>query len=84
MAVNMQVNLGGLLMKNPLTTASGTSLRVMSMLILLMLVHFGAVTTKGVSLNGWAGTTLQELPKPFWNVEFNWTTKSWSGSFKAT
>ena len=63
MAVNMQVNLGGLLMKNPVTTASGTFASGHEYADFIDVGALGAVTTKGVSLNGWE-TTLQELPKP--------------------
>lgn len=64
MAVNMQVNLGGLLMKNPVTTASGTFASGQSMLILLMLVHLGQLPPKVSRLTDGLETTLQELPKP--------------------
>lgn len=55
MSVNMQVNLGGLSMKNPVTTASGTFGSGMEYADFLDVAKLGAVTTKGVSLNGWAG-----------------------------
>lgn len=55
MAVNMQVNLGGLLMKNPVTTASGTFASGREYADFIDVGALGAVTTKGVSLNGWAG-----------------------------
>ena len=55
MAVNMQVNLGGLLMKNPVTTASGTFASGHEYADFIDVGALGAVTTKGVSLNGWDG-----------------------------
>ena len=71
--------------ENPVQPLQVPSLRVMSMLIFIDVGALGAVTTKGVSLNGWAGNDAPRIAEtPFWNVEFNWTTKSWSGSFKAT
>lgn len=55
MSVNMQVNLGGLVMKNPVTTASGTYASGREYADFVAPSALGAVTTKGVSLNGWAG-----------------------------
>lgn len=55
MSVNMQVNLGGFVMKNPVTTASGTFGSGMEYANFIDVAKLGAVTTKGVSLNGWAG-----------------------------
>lgn len=55
MAVNMAVNLGGLPMKNPVTTASGTYASGREYADFVAPSALGAVTTKGVSLNGWAG-----------------------------
>lgn len=55
MGVSMQVNLGGLLMKNPVTTASGTFASGHEYADFVEVGTLGAVTTKGVSLNGWAG-----------------------------
>ncbi len=55
MGVSMQVNLGGLLMKNPVTTASGTFASGHEYADFVEVGALGAVTTKGVSLNGWAG-----------------------------
>lgn len=55
MGVSMQVNLGGLLMKNPVTTASGTFSSGHEYADFVEVGALGAVTTKGVSLNGWAG-----------------------------
>lgn len=56
MSLNMEVNLGGLVMRNPVTTASGTFAagREYDQFYDIAL-RLGAVTTKGVSLNGWAG-----------------------------
>ncbi len=53
--VDMKVNLGGLAMKNPVTTASGTFAAGMEYADFVDVVGLGAVTTKGVSLNGWEG-----------------------------
>ena len=66
MAVNMQVNLGGLLMKNPLTTASGTFASGHEYADFIDVGALGAVTTKGVSLNGWAGNDAPRIAEtPF-------------------
>lgn len=53
--VNLQVNLGGLVMKNPVTTASGTFAAGYEFSDFVDVSSLGAVTTKGVSLNGWEG-----------------------------
>ena len=55
MAVNMQVNLGGLIMPNPVTDASGTFAAGREYAAYCDVSRMGAVTTKGVSLNGWEG-----------------------------
>ncbi len=55
MSVDLSVNLGGLLMKNPVTTASGTYASGREYADFVDPAALGAVTTKGVSLNGWAG-----------------------------
>ena len=55
MAVNMQVNLGGLVMANPVTDASGTFAAGREYSDFVNVTGMGAVTTKGVSLNGWEG-----------------------------
>ncbi len=55
MTVKMQVNLGGLIMRNPVTVASGTFAAGREYADFVDLSRLGAVTTKGVSLNGWAG-----------------------------
>lgn len=55
MAVSLSVNLGGLHMKNPVTTASGTYASGREYSAFVDPALLGAVTTKGVSLNGWAG-----------------------------
>ncbi|WP_251178916.1 dihydroorotate dehydrogenase [Adlercreutzia agrestimuris] len=55
MGLNMGVNLGGLLMKNPVTTASGTFAAGREYNDFVDVSALGAVTTKGVSLHGWAG-----------------------------
>ncbi len=53
--VNLAVNLGGLAMKNPVTVASGTFGAGMEYHDFVNVATLGAVTTKGVSLNGWEG-----------------------------
>ena len=53
--VNMRVNLGGFAMKNPVTVASGTFGSGREYASFVDLSSLGAVTTKGVSLNGWTG-----------------------------
>ena len=51
----LSVNLGGLLMKNPVTTGSGTYAAGREYADFVSPEALGAVTTKGVSLNGWEG-----------------------------
>ena len=53
--VKLDVNLGGLPMKNPVTTASGTFAAGREYSDFVDVPALGAVTTKGVSLNGWEG-----------------------------
>lgn len=53
--VSMAVNLGGLAMKNPVTVASGTFGAGIEYDDFVDVAALGAVTTKGVSLNGWEG-----------------------------
>ncbi|MEC4175954.1 dihydroorotate dehydrogenase [Adlercreutzia sp. R7] len=53
--VNLAVNLGGLAMKNPVTVASGTFGAGREYHDFVDVAALGAVTTKGVSLNGWEG-----------------------------
>ena len=55
MTVNMQVNLGGFKMKNPVTTASGTFGSGREYSQFYPLSTLGAITTKGVSATPWAG-----------------------------
>lgn len=55
MACKMSVNLGGLEMANPVTTASGTFAAGREYSDFYNLATLGAVTTKGVSMNPWAG-----------------------------
>ena len=54
-AVDLSVNLGGLSMKNPVTVASGTFSAGREYNDFFDVARLGAVTTKGVSLHGWAG-----------------------------
>lgn len=53
--VALRVSLGGLVMKNPVTTASGTFAAGREYDDFYDVSMLGAVTTKGVSLNGWQG-----------------------------
>ena len=53
--VKLAVNLGGLAMKNPITVASGTFAAGREYADFVDVSALGAVTTKGVSLNGWEG-----------------------------
>lgn len=53
----LQVNLGGLTMANPVTTASGTFAAGREYSDFYPLKTLGAVTTKGVSLNPWEGNS---------------------------
>ena len=54
-SVKMAVNLGGFEMKNPVTVASGTFAAGKEFSDFVDVAALGAVTTKGVSLNGWEG-----------------------------
>ena len=53
--VKLSVDLGGLAMKNPVTVASGTFAAGREYSDFVDVAALGAVTTKGVSLNGWQG-----------------------------
>ena len=53
--VKLEVKLGGLIMKNPVTVASGTFAAGLEYNDFVEVASLGAVTTKGVSLNGWEG-----------------------------
>ena len=69
-SVNLAVNLGGLAMKNPVTTASGTFAAGMEYSDFVDVSALGAVTTKGVSLNGWGGNAsprIAEVPSGMLN-----------------
>lgn len=69
-SVNLAVNLGGLTMKNPVTTASGTFAAGMEYSNFVDVSALGAVTTKGVSLNGWEGNAsprIAEVPSGMLN-----------------
>lgn len=69
-SVNLLVNLGGLTMKNPVTTASGTFAAGMEYSDFVDVSALGAVTTKGVSLNGWEGNAsprIAEVPSGMLN-----------------
>ena len=69
-SVNLAVNLGGLAMKNPVTTASGTFAAGMEYSDFVDVSALGAVTTKGVSLSGWEGNAsprIAEVPSGMLN-----------------
>ena len=69
-SVDLVVNLGGLTMKNPVTTASGTFAAGMEYSDFVDVSALGAVTTKGVSLNGWEGNAsprIAEVPSGMLN-----------------
>ena len=69
-SVNLVVKLGGLTMKNPVTTASGTFAAGMEYSDFVDVSALGAVTTKGVSLNGWEGNAsprIAEVPSGMLN-----------------
>lgn len=54
-SVDLSTGLGGLSMKNPVTVASGTFAAGREYNDFFRVADLGAVTTKGVSLHGWAG-----------------------------
>lgn len=60
-SVRMAVNLGGLEMKNPVTVASGTFAAGREYGDFVDVASLGAVTTKGVSLNGWEGNATPRI-----------------------
>ena len=62
-SVKMAVNLGGLKMKNPVTVASGTFAAGREYGDFVDVACLGAVTTKGVSLNGWEATRAPASPR---------------------
>ena len=59
--VDLAVDLGGLSMKNPVTTASGTFAAGREYADFVHVASLGAVTTKGVSLNGWEGNAAPRI-----------------------
>ena len=68
--VRLAVDLGGLPMKNPVTTASGTFAAGKEYSDFVDVSTLGAVTTKGVSLNGWEGNAsprIAEVPSGMLN-----------------
>ncbi len=70
MSVQTAVNLGGLAMKNPVTTASGTFAAGREYNDFFDVSQLGAVTTKGVSLHGWQGIAsprIAEIPSGMLN-----------------
>lgn len=72
MSVNMQVSLGGLLMKNAVTTASGTFASGKEYAQFFDVSRLGAITTKGLSLNGWAGNDTPRIGRdPFGHAQLH-------------
>ena len=68
--VSMQVEIGALHMKNPVTVGSGTFAAGREYNDFVDVAALGAVTTKGVSLNGWPGndgTRIAETPSGMLN-----------------
>lgn len=61
MTVKTQINLGGLCMKNPVTTCSGTFASGREYSDFVDVSKLGAVTTKGVSLHGWTGNATPRI-----------------------
>lgn len=59
--VDMQVNLGGLNMKNPVTTASGTFASGREYSDFIDISQLGALTTKGVSYEPWEGNATPRI-----------------------
>ena len=69
-SVDLAVDLGGLPMKNPVTVASGTFAAGREYHDFVDVSTLGAVTTKGVSLNGWEGNAsprIAEVPSGMLN-----------------
>lgn len=69
-SVDLSVDLGGLKMKNPVTVASGTFAAGREYHDFVDVSSLGAVTTKGVSLNGWEGNAsprIAEVPSGMLN-----------------
>lgn len=60
-SVQMGVDLAGLPMKNPVTTASGTFAAGLEYSDFVDVASLGAVTTKGVSLHGWEGNATPRI-----------------------
>lgn len=60
-SVALAVNLGGLAMANPVTTASGTFASGREYADFIDVAALGAVTTKGVSLDGWEGNATPRI-----------------------
>ncbi len=68
--VSLAVDLGGLAMRNPVTTASGTFGAGREYHDFVDVATLGAVTTKGVSLHGWKGNAsprIAEVPSGMLN-----------------
>ena len=61
--INLQVNVGGLLMKNPVTCASGTFGYGKEYSQFFDVSCLGAITTKGVSAQEWSGNPTPRIAK---------------------
>ncbi|MEG1512167.1 MAG: dihydroorotate dehydrogenase [Raoultibacter sp.] len=61
MTVSLGIDLGGLAMKNPVTTASGTFAAGREYNDFFDISALGAVTTKGVSFAGWSGNATPRI-----------------------
>jgi len=61
MSVDMRVDLGGLLMRNPVATASGTFAAGREYAGFIDLAALGALTTKGVSFQAWEGNAAPRI-----------------------
>jgi dihydroorotate dehydrogenase (NAD+) catalytic subunit len=63
--INMEVDIGGIRFKNPVTTASGTFGSGMEYSDYVDLSSLGAVTTKGVSTNPWPGNPTPRVAETY-------------------
>ncbi|MDI9509125.1 MAG: dihydroorotate dehydrogenase [Clostridiales bacterium] len=63
--MNMEVDIGGIRFKNPVTTASGTFGSGMEYSDYVDLSSLGAVTTKGVSTNPWPGNPTPRVAETY-------------------
>ena len=63
--MNMSVNFAGVMMKNPVTTASGTFGSGMEYADFVDLSKLGAVTTKGVASTAWPGNPVPRIAETY-------------------